>query len=130
MATAARPTISRVRTVAIRVTDQDRALAFYVGTLGFETRMDAPMGPGQRWIEVAPAGGDTSIALVGGTAPASGPNTGIRLTTDDARAAHAALREAGADVDDEITPVPVPMFVLRDPDGNRLVLVEEPAGGG
>ena len=51
------PAITGVRTVGIPVTDQDRALAFYVDTLGFEVRLDLPLGRGSRWIEVAPPGG-------------------------------------------------------------------------
>jgi catechol 2,3-dioxygenase-like lactoylglutathione lyase family enzyme len=56
--------ITDVRTVGVPVTDQDRALDFYVDALGFEKRLDAPIGEGMRWIEVAPAGATTSIALV------------------------------------------------------------------
>ena len=47
-------TITDVRTVAIAVADQDRAVDFYVDRLGFEKRMDAEFQPGMRWIEVAP----------------------------------------------------------------------------
>jgi len=46
--------ITGVHTVGVPVTDQDRALDFYVGTLGFDKRLDADMGGGRRWIEVAP----------------------------------------------------------------------------
>ena len=45
--------ITQVGTVIIPVSDQDRALDFYLG-LGFEKRMDAPYGEGERWVEVAP----------------------------------------------------------------------------
>jgi len=48
--------ITHVHTVGVPVTEQERALEFYVGKLGFEKRMDASFGPGQRWIEVAPPG--------------------------------------------------------------------------
>src|SRR4029453_3652815 len=41
--------ITGIATVAVPVTDQDRALEFYVGTLGFETRRDLPFGEA-RWI--------------------------------------------------------------------------------
>src|SRR5437667_10206804 len=82
--------ISDVRTVGVPVTDQRRALAFYCSTLGFETRLDVPIGDGARWIEVAPPGATITIALVraheGVTA---GVETGIRVTTRDARATHA-----------------------------------------
>ena len=57
--------ITDVRTVGVPVTDQDRALGFYVDKLGFEKRLDAPVEQfGGRWIEVAPRGATTTIALV------------------------------------------------------------------
>ena len=113
--------ITRVGTVAVPVTDQDRALDFYVGRLGFETRRDLPFGEA-RWIEVAPPGAATTIALVPAGIPA-----GIRLTTQDAGADHADLRSGGVDTDPEVMRLPEapPMFALRDPDGNTLILVEE-----
>lgn len=116
-----------LHTVGITVSDQDRALEFYVDKLGFETRLDAPFGE-SRWIEVAPPGAVTTIALVaaGSGAPAGGADTGIRLATEDADTDHAALLERGVDVDPEVMRmgdyVP-PMFSLRDPDGNALVVV-------
>lgn len=118
--------ITEVRTAAVPVTDQDRALAFYGGLLGLETRLDAPFGGG-RWIEVAPAGATTTVAL----APAQegtpvGVDTGVRFTTEDAAADHEALSAAGVDVDAEVLRYPgvPPMFSFRDPDGNTLYLVE------
>jgi catechol 2,3-dioxygenase-like lactoylglutathione lyase family enzyme len=119
-----RAQVTGVRTVADPVSDQERALAFYTGALGLEKRLDAPFGGG-RWLEVGPPGGTTSLALV--TDRAAGVDTGIRLTTPDAAAAHAALRAAGVDTDPELLRYPgvPPMFALRDPDGNRLVLLED-----
>jgi catechol 2,3-dioxygenase-like lactoylglutathione lyase family enzyme len=118
--------VSRIHAVAIPVRDQDRALAFYTGTLGLELRRDAAFGGGQRWIEVAPHGAETTVALP----PAhpgvkTGVDTGIRLAIENAAAAHAALTAAGVDVDEMLTfPGAPPMFLLRDPDGNTLVIVE------
>jgi catechol 2,3-dioxygenase-like lactoylglutathione lyase family enzyme len=121
--------ISKVGRVCVTVADTDRALDFYVGTLGFEKVVDVPMGPDMRWVEVAVSGAETTIAL----APppegqqAGGGQTGICLDTSDVDAVHATLKSAGADVDDEVSryggPVP-PMFWLRDPDGNSLIVVE------
>jgi lactoylglutathione lyase len=118
--------ITEVRTAAVPVTDQVRALAFYSGLLGLETRVDAPFGGG-RWIEVAPTGATTTVAL----APAQegapvGVDTGVRFTTEDADADHRALLAAGVDVDPEVLRYPgvPPMFSFRDPDGNTLYLVE------
>jgi len=122
-----RTRITEVRTVGIPVSDQDRALEFYLGRLGFEKRMDMPFGA-QRWIEVAPPGSATTIALVP-TRPGvpTGVETGIRFTTEDADADHADLLARGVDVDPQVLRmgdfVP-PMFYFRDQDGNRLVIVE------
>jgi catechol 2,3-dioxygenase-like lactoylglutathione lyase family enzyme len=116
-------TLTDVRTVAIDVRDQDAALDFYVGTLGFEPRLDAELGPGMRWIEVAPPGATTSIALNAG--PAVGADTGIRFTVPDADVEHAAMRARGVAVGELLRwdGVP-PMFSFDDHDGNRLYVVE------
>jgi len=121
--------ISKVGRVCVTVADTDRAIDFYVGTLGFEKVVDLPMGPDMRWVEVAIPGAETTIAL----APppqgqeAGGGETGICLDTSDVDGAHAALKAAGANVDEEVSryggPVP-PMFWLRDPDGNSLIVVQ------
>lgn len=120
--------VTRVHTVAVPTTDQDRALAFYVGTLGFELRRDAVFGVGQRWIEVAPPGAETTVALPPSHGEVRvGVDTGIRLATPDATAAHAALLAAGVDVDEVLDFPGAPlMFFLRDVDGNTLTLVESP----
>src|SRR5215216_4878586 len=55
--------ISQIGTVVVPVSDQDRAIEFYVDTLGFEKRADVPFGDGYRWVEVAPADAVTTIAL-------------------------------------------------------------------
>jgi catechol 2,3-dioxygenase-like lactoylglutathione lyase family enzyme len=127
MASSASTRISQVGTVGVPTSDQERALEFYVGTLGFEKRLDAPFGEGQRWVEVAPAGAATSVALLPSPpGTAIGVDTGIRLFSTDAEADHADLLKRGVDADPEILRfegVP-PMFSFRDPDGNTLYLVE------
>lgn len=122
------PTITGVITIGVPITDQDRALAFYVETLGLEKRRDAPLPQfGGRWIEVAPAGAPVSIALV----PAhdgvpAGVQTGIRLATTDAAATHSALAASGVEVGELLRwPGVPPMFGFRDPDGNGLEVVQE-----
>ncbi|MFF5263735.1 VOC family protein [Actinomadura viridis] len=116
--------ITGIGTVAVPVSDQDKAVEFYVGLLGLEKRVDVPLEQiGGRWITVAPDGAVTSIALVPGES--TGVDTGIRLNADDVPAVHARLMEQGVDVDDLLQwPGVPPMFTLRDRDGNVLVIVE------
>jgi catechol 2,3-dioxygenase-like lactoylglutathione lyase family enzyme len=120
---------NKVATVIVPVADQDRAVRFYVDKLGFEARVDIPFGNGLRWIEVGLAGESTTVALA--PPPEGGPvgdrATGISLQTDDIDGYHAQLKADGVDVDAAVGrmggPVP-PMFWLRDPEGNVLMVVQ------
>jgi catechol 2,3-dioxygenase-like lactoylglutathione lyase family enzyme len=121
--------VQKIVNVVIPVADVDAAIDFYTGKLGLTKRSDIPFGDQYRWVEVAPEGADTVIALAppapGGTA--GGQQTGISLQTDDIDTYHAQLKGAGVDVDTEISrmggPVP-PMFWLRDHEANVLLVVE------
>lgn len=121
--------LNQVGRVVVTVADTDRALDFYVDTLGFEKVVDVPMGPDMRWVEVQVAGAPTTIALAPPPqgSEAGSAQTGIIIDTSDVDADHATLKTAGVDVDPEVTrwgePVP-PMFWLRDPDKNSLCIVQ------
>jgi lactoylglutathione lyase len=119
--------IEEVRTVGVPVTDQDRAVRFYVNTLGFQTRLDVPIGDGNRWIVMTPPQGTASIALVAAAEhQPAGVQTGIRLISRDADTAHDALTASGVDANEVLRwPGVPPMFAFRDQDGNGLEIVEE-----
>jgi catechol 2,3-dioxygenase-like lactoylglutathione lyase family enzyme len=127
--TSTKTRISKVGNVVIPVSDQDREIEFYTQTLGFEKRADIPFGNGYRWVEVAPQGADTTIALAPPPEgrPTGNRETGIGLFTEDIDALHAELKAAGADIDAEVQrmgdPVP-PLCWVRDPEGNSLMFVE------
>jgi catechol 2,3-dioxygenase-like lactoylglutathione lyase family enzyme len=135
--------ISEVGTVFVPVSDQDRSLEFFVGKLGFEKRADFSYGGQHRWIEVSPPGAANAIALV---PPSEGASAGgdvarCAFAATDIETAHATLRARGVEVDAEIAregtprpglvspavsvddPVP-PQFFVRDPDGNRFLIVQ------
>lgn len=123
--------IERLRLVCVPTPDQDRAIEFYE-KLGFEKRTDIPMGDSYRWVEVYLPNGSTGIALAppppGDVEEVTPVQTGIALTTSDIDATHAAFKELGVDVDDQVArmgePVP-PMFWFRDPTGHTLMVVEQ-----
>jgi catechol 2,3-dioxygenase-like lactoylglutathione lyase family enzyme len=120
--------ISQIGTIIVPVSDQDRAIEFYTGKLGFEKRSDTPYGNTERWVEVAPVGASTTIALI---PPREGEPVGVptrvAFSTSDADADHAQLKSQGVDVDDAVMrmgdPIP-PMFFFRDQDGNQALIVQ------
>jgi lactoylglutathione lyase len=118
--------ISGMRTVGVPVRDQDRALDFYTGVLGMTVSMDVDLGGGRRWIEVTPAAGGTTIALVSAKPDApTGHETGIRLCTPDADALHGHLLDHAVSAGEVLRwPGVPPMFTFRDQDGNGLEIVQ------
>lgn len=115
--------------VSVPVSDQAKAKAFYTETLGFSVVRDEPMGPEQRWVQLTPSGGGTSITLVTWfDALQSGGQQGLVLTTTGIEARRAELAERGLEIT-EVKEQPWGRFAtFRDPDGNGWVLQEPPAG--
>ena len=113
------------------VADQDAAIAFYTGKLGFELRADAAFGPSgeYRWVEVAPKGSPARLAL---NPPMQGSpgGGGIGVETPDVLAEHRRLSAVGG-IDMDPEPVQTPgaplLFMLHDPDGNSIAVVESRA---
>ena len=115
--------LTRIEVLSLPVTDQDRAKDFYVGALGFELVADNQMGPAQRWVQVRPEGGQTSITLVTwfATMP-PGSLKGLVIQTDDLDGDVKALAARGLEIS-EIQSAPWGRFVtFDDPDGNGLIL--------
>lgn len=128
--TQASTTISNIGVAMFTVADQDAALAFYTEKLGFELRSDVRFGEHgeMRWLEVAPPGSRARLALNPPMADQPGGGS-IGVETADVLGEHARLSALGGiDVDAEPmrTPGAPLMFMLRDPDGNHVVVVEGP----
>ncbi len=113
----------------VAVADYDRALAFYVDTLGWEKRDDMPMGE-ERWLTVGIPGSKTSLALGRGDMAGDltpGGNTGITVISNDIDADVARLQAAGVTFTAPIETMPwgdrATWFV--DPDNNMFFLVHD-----
>jgi predicted enzyme related to lactoylglutathione lyase len=117
--------IRKIKFMSIPVSDQDRALNFYVNTLGFTLQTDQPMGPGQRWIEVRPPKGEAGIALF--TAPGQenriGTFTGVSMECDDVQKTYEELTAKGVEF---AKPPKTESWgvaaILKDSEGNQIVL--------
>jgi catechol 2,3-dioxygenase-like lactoylglutathione lyase family enzyme len=99
-----RPMTRSIATITLVVRDYDEAIAFYCDKLGFALVADTPLGPGKRWVLVAPGtgtGAQLLLAEADGAAQeaAIGNQAGGRvmlfLETDDFARDHAAMTERG-----------------------------------
>ena len=140
----------RLANAQLWVHDQDDALAFYTGKLGWEVRADvtlAEMG-NFRWLAVGPAGQpDVSVVLMAIPGPpvmdaetteqvrtlmAKGFAGTIFLTTDDVHASYEELKGRGVEFTEPPEERPYGIDSgFRDPSGNslRLTQVREIAAG-
>jgi catechol 2,3-dioxygenase-like lactoylglutathione lyase family enzyme len=125
--------------IGLYVRDQDEALDFYVGKLGFAVHTDASNGD-YRWLTVQhPEQPSLQLGLFKPQAPPLDPDTvealaaivakggmpPMVLSVDDVRAAHARFAAAGV----EFTQEPVERYGavdagFRDPSGNGWKLIE------
>lgn len=123
-------TVRNIGVAMFTVSDQDAALAFYTEKLGFEVRGDTRFGENgeMRWLEVAPPGSTARLALNPPMYDTPG-GTSIGVETPDVLGEHKRLSAIGG-IDLDAEPMRTPgaplMFMLRDPDGNTVVVVEEP----
>ena len=125
--------IGYIHSIAIVVSDQDKALDFYVNTLGWEKAMDSPMGHGMRWLTVVPPGANTQLALTppswytGDYEGQTPSKYGISLVTADLDATYETLKAKGVKFKNppEIMPWGAKAAWFYDPDGNEFFVVND-----
>ncbi|MGH8208820.1 MAG: VOC family protein [Steroidobacteraceae bacterium] len=90
--------------VTLPVNDIDQAVRFYTEKLGWKKTMDAPMGPGMRWVTIAPPDGQAEFTLSKGTDPGSpqkpGGFSGVIFHVDDVHKTVTAFAKKGVEVTD------------------------------
>ena len=122
--------IKQIQMAGVFVNDVDKAYDFYVNKLGFEVKDDQAFGEGNRWLELAPPGGQTYLAV---TRPSPEHSEGavggfsrIAFSTDDIQATYEQLVARGV----EFSEKPTRQFwggmqaQFADPDGNVFLLSE------
>jgi catechol 2,3-dioxygenase-like lactoylglutathione lyase family enzyme len=121
--------IRDIAIVSIPVEDPERSRTFFTDQLGFVVVRDTPMGPDQRWIQVAPPNASTSLTLVTWF-PNMKPGGigGIVLETDDIDATVSDAQKRGLEMG-PMQEAPWGRFVtFDDPDGNGFVIQQTAAG--
>ncbi len=117
--------ISRVKFASIPVTNQDRSLAFFTEQVGMTLVSDQPMGPGQRWIELAIPDADTRIVLFTPDEHKDwiGTFSNVAFGSNDVEATYAELVERGVPFVEPPTAQPWGTYaIFSDPDGNKFLI--------
>jgi uncharacterized glyoxalase superfamily protein PhnB len=121
--------LTRVRSVGIYVSDQQRALDFYTKVLGCELITDQPMGEGPnapRWIEVRLPNDDTHLILF--TPPGQqdriGTFSNLIFYCDDMQRTYEELSAKGVEFPTKPQVMPWGKWwaTFKDPDGNEFGL--------
>jgi len=115
--------VNDVRVVSVPGSDPERAKNFYLESLGLELVRDES-SPGMRWVQVKPRSSTVSLTLVNWfeSMPA-GSLHGLVLGSDDLHADYERLTASGVTFDSAPQVRPwATEAVLRDPDGNMIVL--------
>ncbi len=122
--------LKHVRLVSVPVKDQERSKRFYSETLGLQVIAEEEMASGNHWVEVGPAGGETSISLTTWLeSMVPGSIRGLILLTEDIQADYEELKGRGVEFLVPIEQQQGGKFVqFKDPDGNVLVLQENLEG--
>jgi catechol 2,3-dioxygenase-like lactoylglutathione lyase family enzyme len=127
----------KIRLTSVLVDDQEKALQFYTGVLGFVMKRDVPMG-GPRWLTVVSPEGpdDMELLLEPNSHPAAKVfqqalvKDGIPLTAfavDDIEKEYARMHARGVVFKQKPTPAgPVTLAVFDDTCGN-LIQIYQPA---
>ncbi len=129
----------RIQLTSVFVDDQEKALQFYTGVLGFVKRLDIPLGA-DRWLTVASAEDPEGVQLL--LEPSSHPAVkrfrdalladGIasaQFAVDDVQAEYDRLRALGVRFTQEPQSMgPVTTAVLDDTCGNLIQLAARAAG--
>ena len=126
--------ITRLHSASVVVSNQDASLDFFVNKLGWEKRIDQPMGA-TRFITVAPKGSNAELALTppemmaeaGENGVKPGMNLGISFVCKDVKATCDEMVAKG--VTFSMPPMEMPWGALgahfKDPDGNTFFLTED-----
>jgi predicted enzyme related to lactoylglutathione lyase len=117
--------IKGIKFLGVCVSDQDRAVKFYIEKLGFRIRTDQPFNGKQRWIELQIPGAETGIVLFTpeGQEDRIGTFVNTSIGCDNLERTYHELKAKGVEFSTPPTQQPWGKFaIFKDPDGNSFVL--------
>lgn len=124
--------INKIGKITIYVNNQDEAKEFWTKKINFIVKLEQPMGPNMKWLEVGPNKEEfTSFVIYekqlmlnqNPEANISHPN--IILSTEDIETTYAELKANGVELGELMIMPYGKMFNFRDQDGNNYLVRED-----
>jgi catechol 2,3-dioxygenase-like lactoylglutathione lyase family enzyme len=124
--------MQRITVVSVPVTDQDRAMRFYIDEVGFELLAHTSFGDGLGWVQVGPKGSEASLTLVTWFEDMrAGSLRGLVVDSDDLDADYRAMNGRGVRFLGPPSQQPGGVFAtFVDPDGNQISLRQAGSSNG
>lgn len=123
--------INKIGKITIYVNNQDEAKKFWTEKLGFVVKVEQPMGPNMKWIEIAPSESEFTTfilydkKLMESQEGVSTSHPSILLSSTDVESSYEKMKEKGIDIGDMINMPYGKMFSFKDQDGNEYLLRED-----
>jgi predicted enzyme related to lactoylglutathione lyase len=123
--------INKIGKITVYVNDQEEAKDFWLHKVGFILKLEQPMGPNAKWIEVGPSEDEsTTLVLYSKAAmeqqnPSAVAHPSILFSTTDIETAYENMKQNGVAVEEMLRMPFGTMFSFKDQDGNGYLLRED-----
>ena len=124
--------INKIGKITIYVNNQEEAKEFWTKKMNFVVKLEQPMGPNMKWLEVGPSEDSFTTFVIyeknlmlaqNPQANVGHPN--IILSTDDIESTYNEMKTNEVEVG-EIMKMPYgSMFKFKDMDGNDYLVIED-----
>lgn len=124
--------INKIGKITLYVNNQEEAKEFWTNKMGFVVKLEQPMGPNMKWLEVGPSAEEfTSFVLYekqlmksqNPEANVSHPN--IILSTSDIQSNYDEMKAKDIKVEELMIMPYGKMFVFKDQDNNDYLVRED-----
>lgn len=117
--------ITQIATVAVYVEDQQKAKDFWTNKVGFEVKVEFPMGPNAYWLEVGPANAQSHLVIYPKNMMPGSENhkASIVFASEDVLGTYEKMKANGVAFKGEPQEMQWGTFVqFADEDGNEFLL--------
>ncbi len=124
--------INKIGKITIYVNNQEEAKEFWTKKINFIVKLEQPMGPNMKWLEVGPNKEEfTSFVIyekqlmLNQNPEANVYHPNIILSTEDIETTYAELKANGVELGELMIMPYGKMFNFRDQDGNNYLVRED-----